>query len=269
MLTVREGVVTVKDLISRLQIAVFMLCLFTGAFCTGCASSTGAVLRASDVTAINNQNDNETYVLGIGDIIATKFFYNEKLNEEVTVRPDGKISLQLIGDVTAAGVTPIQLATELRGAYSKVLRMDSPQVSVIVKNVKAPEMAVIVKDFTQQRVYVGGEVTRPGLIPLRGMLRMLDAVILTGGALNTANMTNVKLIRHKGSQKPDVYTFDLNSVIEGETPDIILKPYDIVYLPKTTISKVDLFMEQYLYKVFPFQTLFNLNYYINPAVNVP
>jgi protein involved in polysaccharide export with SLBB domain len=101
------------------------------------------------------------------------------------------------------------------------------------------------------------------------MLRMLDAVILTGGALNTANMTNVKLIRHKGSQKPDVYTFDLNSVIEGETPDIILKPYDIVYLPKTTISKVDLFMEQYLYKVFPFQTLFNLNYYINPAVNVP
>lgn len=261
--------VTVKGSSSRFQIAVFILCLSTGAFYSGCASSTGSTLRASDVTAINNQNKDETYVLGIGDIIATKFFYNEKLNEEVTVRPDGKISLQLIGDVTAAGLTPLQLATQLRGAYSKVLRMDSPQVSVIVKNVKAPEMALMVKDFTQQRVYVGGEVTRPGLIPLKGMLRMLDAVILAGGALNTANMAKAKLIRHKGFQKPDVYTFNLDSVIEGETPDVILKPYDIVYLPKTTIAKVDLFTEQYLYKVFPFQTLFNFQYYINPAVNIP
>jgi protein involved in polysaccharide export with SLBB domain len=205
--------------------------------------------------ALNSQKENQTYILGVGDLIDVKFFYNEKLNDEVTIRPDGKISLQLIGDVEAAGLTPPQLGSRLAGKYSKFLEL--------------PEVTVIVKDFTSQKIYVGGEVPRPKQISLKGMLRTLDAVIEAGGVLDTAKLENVVLIRQDNTRRPVVYSLDLKKVMSGEIPDVILRPYDIIYVPKTKIAKLNQFADQYIYKLLPIQKAFiSLQYNLNPEVEV-
>jgi protein involved in polysaccharide export with SLBB domain len=208
----------------------------------------------------------ENYVLSVGDKIAVKFFYNDKLNDEVVVRPDGKISLQLVDDISAAGLTPSQLDAVLTQAYSKLIK--SPDVTVIVKEFKTPELTVEVKEAASQKIYVGGEVNRPGLISIRGRLKILDAIIQAGGAIDTAEINNVILIRYKGVKEPDVYSLDLKRIIYGEIPDIILKPYDIVYLPQSPIAEVNKFVRQYITNMLPSQVLFSFPYNLNPEVQV-
>ena len=322
-----------KRLVSEPLIATLALCLFFASFLSGCAHYGGLTLESSDIVALNRQNEDLEYILGVGDRIAVKFFYKEKLNEEVTVRPDGKISLQLIGDVQAAGLTPDRLEEVIEREYSGTIKttggayamnigdkiavkffykeklneevtvrpdgkislqligdvqaagltpdqldslltekfsevMDSPEVAVIVMETRMPEVAVIVRDFAADKVYVGGAVARPGLIAINGMLRVFDAVIQRGGPLDTAEIKNVILIRYSGSSEPQTYSLNLKKIIRGEIPDVKLRPYDIVYLPRTSIAKVDLFVRQYFYNLLPNQVLFSFPYDLNPEVRV-
>jgi len=228
------------------------------------------------------------YVLSIGNRIAVKFFYNDELNDEVVIRPDGRISLQRIGDVKAAGLTPGHLAKILEKKYSEFL--ESPDVAVIVKDFKKPDLTVVVKDFkvpeltvvaddikvpevtvtvtnpAAQKVYVGGEIARPGLVPILGMLRIHDTVIQAGGALDTADLERVVLVRYNGSPEPDIYAVNLKRIMRGEAPDLKLKPYDVVYLPKTAIAEINTFAKQYLHNLIPVH--FNFVYNLTPEVEM-
>src|SRR5256885_1422714 len=96
------------------------------------------------------------YVLLPGDQIEVKFFYNPELSEQQPIRPDGRIALQLVGDVEAAGLTPEALRNALRERYARVLR--------------EPDVTVIVKEISGRRVYVGGEVGTPGLLKMTASL---------------------------------------------------------------------------------------------------
>lgn len=228
------------------------------------------------------------YMLGVGSSLIIKFPYNEELNDEVTIRPDGKISLQLIGEVKAAGLSPQQLESLLTQKYSQFI--DSPKITVIVKSSKLPELTVIVKDVklpqltvivkdfrlpqvtvsvkssAARKVYVGGEVAVPGMVPIYGMLRLSDAVTQRGGAQTTANLEHIIFIRYNGTSEPDVYYVNLRKIMRGESEDIILKPYDVVYLPRTAISEVGLITRQYLHNLIPVQ--FNVIYNLNPQVQI-
>jgi protein involved in polysaccharide export with SLBB domain len=205
----------------------------------------------------------DIYTLGSGDIISVKFFYNSDLNDEVIIRPDGKISLQLIGEVKAAGLSPAQLDLILTQKYSKVLPSPSkPEIAVIVKESKLPELTVTVKDSASQKVYITGEVAKPSMIPIRGILRTLDATVLAGGALPTAQLDNVVLLRYNGTQLPDAYLINLNQVLAGDIPDVRLKAYDIVYLPKSTISKIDDFMT-HIWNIVPVRVFFTFPYVLH------
>jgi len=113
----------------------------------------------------------EEYRIQAGDQLDIKFFYNKDLNEQVTVRPDGRISLQLVKTVVAAGLTPEQLTVNLKKAYSVHL--------------KDPEIAVIVRSFSSQRIYVDGEVGKPGMLPLTGPTTVRQAISQAGGFLYT------------------------------------------------------------------------------------
>ncbi len=235
----------------------FILSVFAIAVLFGCALKEGpGPLQADEVMALNSKSENmaTAYVLGVGDEIAVTFFYKDRLNDEVTIRPDGKISLQLIGDVKAAGLTPKELESELVRKYNA--------------KIESPELVVIVKGFAAEKVYIGGEVARPGLINKIGMLRALDAVIRAGGALDSAKLENVVLLRYNGSHKPDVYSLNLNKVINGELPDITLRPYDIIYVSKTTIAKMDDFVDQYIYQLLPIQLILSFPYNLNSQVDV-
>jgi protein involved in polysaccharide export with SLBB domain len=206
----------------------------------------------------------KTYTLGVGDTIAVKFYYNSDLNEEVTIRPDGNISLHLIGEVKAAGLKPAQLDSILTHRYSKLLKSSIAQeIAVIVKDYNPPEVTVTVKDSASQIVFIGGEVAQPRMIPIRGILRTLDASIRAGGILKTAKLENIAIFRYNGSQKPDVYLLNMEKVLSGDIPDVTLKPYDIVYIPKTTMSKVDDFM-QHIWNIIPFRVNLIFPYDLNP-----
>ncbi len=114
-----------------------------------------------------------------------KFFFNPELNETVIVRPDGNISLLLIDDVRSAGLTPSELDVLLTQAYARELRK--------------PMITVIVKTFTGQRVYVGGEIGKPGLVELAPGMTALQAVFNAGGFLDTAKPEAVLVIRKGGA----------------------------------------------------------------------
>lgn len=198
----------------------------------------------------------KTYTLQEGDVLEVKFFYNPELNEREAIRPDGMISLQLIDDVAAAGLTPLELDRLLTEMYSKIIRQ--------------PAVTVIVKEFSGQKVYIGGEVNTPGLIPISGKLTALQAILQANGFKNTAEPSSVVILRNQGTATPQFIVADLSEVLKANAlqNDVPLRPYDIVIVPMTTIGKMDLFVEQYIDKLLPISRSIGLSYSLNPSVTV-
>src|SRR5262245_16532030 len=120
------------------------------------------------------------YRLAAGDRIELRFTYNPELNVEQTIRPDGRIALEHVGEVEAAGLTPLELTTELESRFGRVL--------------KHAKITVVVRDFAGRRVYVGGEVATPGVIELQGRMTVLEAILNSGGAKTSASMKSVVLL---------------------------------------------------------------------------
>jgi len=181
----------------------------------------------------------EEYRIQPGDLLDIKFFYSPELNEQIPVRPDGRIALQLAQEILAAGRTPAELTAALKETYSKEL--------------KKPDVTVIVRSFGNQRVYVDGEVAKPGLIPLTGPTTIRQAISQAGGFLYTGNPTDVLLIRRGPEDRPLAMMVNMKKVLDGTDlgQDIYLKPFDIVYVPKTAITNANLWIEQYLNRMIP------------------
>ncbi len=192
------------------------------------------------------------YLIGAGDVLSVKLFYTSELNEDVTVRPDGRISLQLVGDVRVAGSTPAQASKDLRARYASFLTK--------------PDVTVIVRGFASQKVYVGGEVRSPSMVMIDGRTTLAGAVFQAGGALDTAAMSSVILIRYKPGGR-DVYRVDLSGSLEGEEPVPVLRPYDVVYVPKSFIAEVGMYVDLYINRIIPKNAMFTAFYSINPVSN--
>jgi polysaccharide export outer membrane protein len=179
------------------------------------------------------------YTINTGDVLAVKLFYNPDLNEEVVVRPDGRISLQLVGEIVAAGQTPAQLTKQLTERYSK--------------EVRDPRVTVIVKSFAAQKVYVEGEVGRPTLLDLTTRTTILQSIAAAGGFKDTARVNEVILIRRGPDNKPLAIPVNLKLALNGSdmSQDLPLMPYDLVYVPRSPISNADLWVEQNIDKLLP------------------
>lgn len=177
-------------------------------------------------------------VLGPGDSIEVKFFYNPELNDIQIVRPDGRITLQLVGEVVVQGKTVDELRDHLVRLYAPELRI--------------PEIAVIVRLLSERRVYVGGEVNRPGIIPMPGRLTILEAVVEAGGfKTETAGLKSVVVIRQRDGKYVGTIV-NLREALEGKKVEAFyLAPRDIVYVPQTAIAKVDQWVDQFIYKLLP------------------
>lgn len=184
------------------------------------------------------------YTVGIGDEIEVKLPYNAEFSDRVTVGPDGRFTLPLIGEVRAEGRTVPDLTAELDSRFSKDLRM--PRVQVAVRN------------FVSSRFFVGGEVSKPGVYSLQGRIGILEAVITANGngSLDTARMSKVVLIRRSKDGQPMMRTVDLTNYIRGSENDVPLQASDVVYVPKSTIAEIDQFMDQFVTRVIPFQRTF-------------
>jgi protein involved in polysaccharide export with SLBB domain len=201
-------------------------------FLISCASQSSGIKEVVPLAPDQPQKP-VVYIIQPGDELDIKFFYNPELNETIVVRPDGMISLQLIDEIRAAGLKPAELDDQLTQLYSSELRK--------------PVLTVIVRSFTRQRVYVGGEVDSPGLIVLPSGMTALQAVFQSGGFVETAEPSETLIIRKGENDQPIPLRIDLAKVMAAEgMSDVQLQPDDIVYVPKSGIANVNKFVEQYI-----------------------
>lgn len=200
----------------------------------GCASPDFPRPPIADPAQIDGQ---VPYRIRVGDSLEVRFYKTPELNLEVPVRNDGKVSLELVGDVQAAGLTTDELSRTLTKAYGKELN--------------DPRVTVVLRQFGGQ-VFVQGEVKAPGGPPFAHGLTAMQAISLAGGFTDDARPSTVILIRRE-SGKFKGYKLALSRVLSGEdiTEDVMLETNDIIYVPKSPIAKVDLWVDQYIRRLLP------------------
>ena len=218
--------------IKATRISLLFLVIF---LVIACASQQSNVApEAAALAPLPRSSQPAPYFIQPSDQLDIKFFYNPELNESVTVRPDGKISLQLVDEVQAAGLKPSELDDELTKKYAYEL--------------KKPMITVIVRSFGGQRIFVGGEVNRQGIIMLAGNMTPLQAVLNAGGFKETANPESAIIIRKGSGNKPVPIAMNLDDAMQGKigSADFLLQPDDIVYVPKSAIAKANKWVNQYI-----------------------
>lgn len=158
------------------------------------------------------------YVIGTDDVLTVVFWRDQDLSAEVRVRPDGKISLPLLNDVQAAGLTPEELRANLAEAAKKF--------------VQEPSATVIVKQINSRQVFITGNIAKPGTYPLNAEMNVLQLLAQAGGLLEYADSKNIVIIRTEAGQQRH-FKFNYNDVIKLKRPEqnIALKPGDTIVVP--------------------------------------
>jgi protein involved in polysaccharide export with SLBB domain len=229
-----------------LSIALCTICL---AGCAGTANNgdtvTKTALRTEGCTpgmmmaALEIEKGN--YVIRPGDQLQLSFYLNSEFNRDATVRPDGAISLDVVGATQAAGLTPEQLAANLNRAYSRELRN--------------PGATVRVKSSPSWRVYVQGQVAHAGAFTLQPGMTAMQAVAEAGGVTETAGADSAVLIRRDACGNAQGTQVNLSAAEGGsqKVDDVALMPSDVVVVPRSKIANLDLFVKQYIQGLLPFQ----------------
>jgi polysaccharide biosynthesis/export protein len=171
-----------------------------------------------DETVKKSATVDPNYVIGAQDVLDINVWKEPDVSRTVPVRPDGKISLPLLNDVQAAGLTPAQLAAQVTDSLKKYVT--NPQVTVIVTVINS------------QRVYILGEVTRPGAFPLIPGMSVLQALSSAGGFTQFAKVKSI-FVRRFENGKEEKFPFNYREVIGGKKPeqDILLKAGDTIVVP--------------------------------------
>jgi protein involved in polysaccharide export with SLBB domain len=174
------------------------------------------------------------YRLQVGDELAIHILDEPDLGGTVKVRPDGKISAKGVGDVVAVGCTVPELTAALTAEYERILRY--------------PDLSVVLSNYAALQVYVFGEVRQGGAIDYMPNMTALHALGAAAGPNTTANLHSALVLRRTGPQEIEVYRVDLDKAIDGEAAaqDIFLQPYDIVYVPRSWIGEVNLFVDKFI-----------------------
>jgi polysaccharide export outer membrane protein len=159
----------------------------------------------------------DDYRLGAGDKLRIEVYKDAQLSQSVQVRPDGKITLPLIGDMEATGRTPIELRDTIAHALKEY--MTNPVVTVIVV------------EATAATAYVMGEVAHPGSIKLDGPVTVLQALALAGGLKDFADAKNIRILRKSGAAGTQTIAFNYKDAVKGQGMPVYLRPGDTVVVP--------------------------------------
>lgn len=158
------------------------------------------------------------YVIGPDDLLSIVFWREKDMSADVAVRPDGKISLPLINDIQAAGLTPEQLRLNVTEAANKL--------------VEEPTVTVVVKTINSRKVFITGQVGKPGPYPLGGPTTVLQLIATAGGLQEYADSKKIVIVHTENGQSK-TYPFNYNDVVEGKNlkQNVELKPGDTVIVP--------------------------------------
>lgn len=162
--------------------------------------------------------DDSHYQIGVGDTLSILVWDEPKLDQIQTVLPDGNISFPLIGTMRASGFTTEALAKKI-----------SNHLNIVFK--KKPDVTVMVKGIGNNFFYITGAVGKPGVIPFSHNIRLLQAIILAGGATLAAKEDSVVLIRNNKSRTLSIENLDQGSDLSDNIP---IKPQDIIIVPMKT-----------------------------------
>ncbi|GIW43758.1 MAG: hypothetical protein KatS3mg077_1040 [Candidatus Binatia bacterium] len=177
------------------------------------------------------------YRIKPGDLLRVKFLYHPELDVKVPVRPDGGITLQMGGDIQAAGLTTDELARAI--------------VERTKDRLREPEVSVLIAQTADLKVYVMGEVRVPGIVPYREGMTPLQAIADRGGFLDTARVDSV-LRLSPGDNEYQGTRLDLAQALRSGAPeDVELRPGDVLYVPRTFIGDVNAFVRLYIRGLLP------------------
>ncbi len=160
----------------------------------------------------------DDYVIGPEDVLGVVYWRDKDMTGDVAVRPDGKISLPLLNDVQAAGMTPAQLRDKLVDASKQYF--------------EDPSITVVVKQMNSRKVFITGEVTKPGPYPLIGPTTVLQLISIAGGLRDYADSKKILIVRNENG-RPTSYLFNYKDVVSRKNlrQNIELKPGDTVIVP--------------------------------------
>jgi len=157
------------------------------------------------------------YVIGPGDVLQITVWKNDTLSRSLPVRPDGKISMPLLHDVQAAGLTAMQLRDKIATALGEFM--------------PNPEVAVSVTDVRSMRISILGEVAKPGVLELRGQTTILEAIAMAGGFKDFASPSKITVIRLDEGGKTKRIRFNYNKAIGSDEENLVLRSGDVVVVP--------------------------------------
>ncbi len=208
-------------------------------------------LRRSSFQPVQFQtwvNSDPVYRLLPGDQLNITVYSAPELNQTLIVGPDGRVIMPLAQPVMAANLTIEQLEQRLSHALSSQL-ID-------------PKLELSPLSYGSQRIFVGGEVKQPGIFELPGQIGTLEAVFIAGGFTDVAKTKNVVLVRRHPNGSPMMKVIDLKALLNNRlrTDTTPLQRGDIVYVPRSTIGNINLFMQQYVRDALPvnFALTYNL-----------
>ena len=158
------------------------------------------------------------YVIGPDDVLTIVFWREKELSGDVAVRPDGRISLPLLNDIEAVGLTPEQLRARVTEAAGKLL--------------EEPTVTVIVKAINSRKVFITGQVGKPGPYPLTGPTTVVQLLTMAGGVLEYADEKEISILRTENGKQIRL-RFNYDEVKKGKKleQNILLKPGDSIIVP--------------------------------------
>jgi len=199
------------------------------------------LLCAACASAGTDLQHRPRYELRVGDVLEVEYFYTPELNQTVTVSPDGYVNLDLIGDVRVGGLT-------LEEAHSRIFEKAS-------EHLKDPQVNVVLQEFQPPYVVVAGEVGKPGQIDFNGSLTAMQAVLVSGGFLESARTSQVVLFRKIDSNTAEVRVLNLKGIRKTADleRDVQLQPGDMLYVPRNKVQGLSRYVK-----------LFDIGAYFNP-----
>jgi polysaccharide biosynthesis/export protein len=214
-----------KAILIEITIALFVL-IFIGQFCVSgfayAQDTSGKQIQSRDQTAIQAQTGEALYVIGSLDMLSVSFWQQPDLNRDVRVDESGLISLPVIGDIKAAGLTPNELSKRIVQQMS-------------IYNTPVSQATVTVTEFNSRSVVVAGRVLTPGSRRYEKIPDVWQVILDAGGPMSDADLSRVSIIRKEGG-KSDVINVDLYKIIQsgdlGKAPQ--LQPGDLVNIPQSS-----------------------------------
>jgi polysaccharide export outer membrane protein len=186
---------------------------------SGIDAQTQAPNGTASRTRTSASNAGADYRLMPGDKLRVEVYKDAQLSQSLQVRPDGKVTLPLLGDIVAADLTPIQLRDRIATSLKEYVQ--NPVVTVIVVEASPP------------MVYVMGEVAQPGSIPMRGSMTVLQALAMAGGFKEFANPKDIRILRKSSGilQTVETIRFNYNDAVKNNLAPVFLSPGDMIVVP--------------------------------------